>query len=226
MCLLPSSGIFFRDELKIALAFSAWDFSNPAWEFRQFCIFKIKIKGGMPLLDHIPFSSLICSVQDHGSYFKARDGVHRKVTGLRTQWNIVGFFCFVPYVSGWKTSQGICACWASKMTPDLGLFTLKVLKLLPEKKIKNPSTIQWIQLSEIYRINNNELTHQIRVSIFPNNLGYGRLSFLFKIECVFVHGPSEYRGCGSSGAEIIDSCGQPSAGNYIQQEESAHLPIH
>lgn len=49
---------------------------------------------------------------------------------------------------------------------------------------------------------------------------------MFKIECVFVHGPSEYRGYGSSGVEIIDSCEQPSSGNYIHQEESAHLPIH
>lgn len=46
---------------------------------------------------------------------------------------------------------------------------------------------------------------------------------MFKIECVFVHGPSEYRGYGSSGAEIIE---HPNSGNYIQQEESAHLPIH
>lgn len=46
---------------------------------------------------------------------------------------------------------------------------------------------------------------------------------MFKTECVFVHGPSEYRGYGSSGAEIIDSCEQPSAGNYIQPEESAQL---
>lgn len=81
MCLLPSSGIVFRDKPKIALAFSAWDFSI----LRQFCNFKIKIKDGMPPLDHILFSSLICFIQGHNSYFKARDGVHREVAGFKTQ---------------------------------------------------------------------------------------------------------------------------------------------